>query len=148
MTARVAAGRVRGERPLWKAGLVAVLLSALGNATLYSLCYVTGVIPWSMLSPGRGVSLNPGLVISVSIGGAVAGTLIYAILSRIVNDPVRAFRWSALVILLSSFAAPLSIEKFSIALTIALVLMHVVVAAATVWALTIWKRDLTASASL
>ena len=148
MTARVAAGRVRGDRPLWKAGLVAVLLSALGNATLYSLCYLTGVIPWSMLSPGRGVSLNPGLVVSVSIGGAIAGTLIYAVLAQLVSDPVRIFRWTALVILLMSFAAPLSIEKFSIALTIALALMHVVVAAATVWAITIWKRRPTASASL
>ena len=100
-----------------------------------------------MLSPGRGVSLNPGLVVSVSIGGAIAGTLIYAVLAQLASDPVRIFRWTALVILLMSFAAPLSIEKFSIALTIALALMHVVVAAATVWAITVWKRRPTASVS-
>jgi hypothetical protein len=93
-----------------------------------------------MLSPGRGVSLNPGLVISVSIGGAIAGTLIYALLVRITNNPDRVFRWTALVILVLSFGAPLMMDRFTPDLTVALDLMHVLVAAATVWALTIWRR--------
>lgn len=130
----------RQHRPIWQAGLVALVLAAIGNSILYSICYVTGVIPWNMLSPGRGVSLNPGLVISVSIGGAIAGTLIYALISRMSDEPDRVFRWTALVILVLSFGAPLMMERFTPDLTIALDFMHVVVAAATVWALTIWRR--------
>ena len=117
-----------------------MLLAGLGNAFLYTICYVTGIIPWSMLSPGRGVSLNPGLVISVSVGGVLAGVVIYASLERIVTNPVSAFRWFALVILVLSFGAPLSMQGFTWDLTLALDLMHIVVAAATVWSLTIWKR--------
>ena len=133
---------VRGQarRSIWQAGVVAILLAAIGNSTLYSICYITGVIPWNMLSPGRGVSLNPGLVISVSIGGAIAGTLIYALLVRTTSNPDRVFRWTALVILVLSFGAPLMMERFTPDLTVALDLMHVLVAAATVWALTIWRR--------
>src|SRR5512138_2116739 len=128
------------ERPIWQAALLAVFLAAIGNSFIYSICYITGVIPWSMLSPGRGVSLNPGLVLSVSVGGVLAGTLIYAALARMVSAPAKLFRWLALVILILSFGAPLSMQGFTWDLTLALDLMHVVVAAATVWSLTIWRR--------
>lgn len=140
MTTGAAAPAQSHERPLWQAALIAMLLAGLGNAFVYTVCYATGIIPWSILSPGRGVSLNPGLVITVSVGGVLAGVLIYASLTKFARNPASAFRWLALVILVLSFGAPLSMEGFTWDLTLALYLMHVVVAAATVWALTIWKR--------
>ena len=131
-------GVARSFSPLWKAGLVAAALSALGNGILYAICYVTGIIPWSMLSPGRGVSLTPKLVLSVSVGGSIAGTLIYALLERTSTNPVRTFRHAAVIILALSFGAPFLMGMFTPILAVALSLMHVVVAAATVWALTVW----------
>jgi len=61
------------DRQLAKAALYAALLAAAGNSLVYLICYVTGIIPWNMLSPGRGVSITPRLVIVVSVGGALAG---------------------------------------------------------------------------
>jgi hypothetical protein len=129
----------RARRPLWKAGLLAALLAGAGNFAVYSICYVTGVIPWSMFSPGRGMSLTPRLVIIVSMGAAVAGTFVYALLKGFSN-PARTFGWIALVILLISFAVPLSTNAFTPMLTVALLTMHVIAAVATVWALTVWRE--------
>ena len=123
-----------------KRALLAALIAAVGNSLLYIVCYASGIIPWNMLSPGRGVSITPRLVILVSIGGALVGAVIYELIKRVSPRPVRTFRIIALVLLIVSFSAPLSMEAFTLPLTIALDLMHVVVYAATVWALTIWDR--------
>lgn len=133
-------GVISSERPLWKAGLLAAVLSGIGNTLLYTVCYVIGIIPWSMLSPGRGVSLTPQLVISVSIGGSFGGTLIYALLKRTSSNPVRTFRHAAAIILALSYGVPLLMGMFPAALAVALDVMHTVVAIATVWSLTIWAE--------
>jgi fluoride ion exporter CrcB/FEX len=101
-----------------------------------------------MLSPGRSVSITPRLVILVSIGGALGGALLYEITKRLSSDPVQKFRLAAFLILIASFSAPLAIDTFTRALTIVLDVMHVVVYAATVWALTVWspREPLRASA--
>lgn len=143
MTAAARGARITRERPLWKAALLAVVLAGIGNATLYFICYVAGIIPWSMLSPGRGVSLTPQLVLSVSVGGVLAGTAIYAALLRTSPNPDTTFRWLALIIVILSFGAPLSMQLFTWDLMLALDLMHVVVAAATVWCLTVWREPKT-----
>jgi hypothetical protein len=127
---------------------LAALLSAAGNAFIYAVCYIIGMIPWNMLSPGRGVSITPKLVILVSIGGALVGSILYALLRRFSANPVARFRLYAAAVLLVSFAAPLLIDTFTTPLTIALDLMHVVVYASTVYALTMWAepKRLTATA--
>ena len=128
------------DKQLAKAALYAALLAAAGNSLVYLICYVTGIIPWNMLSPGRGVSITPRLVIVVSVGGALAGALIYMLIRRVASNPVRTFRIVAGVVLLLSFAAPFAIPTFTTALMIALDVMHVVVYLATVWALTVWTH--------
>jgi hypothetical protein len=128
------------DRSLAKAALYAALLAAAGNSIVYVICYLTGIIPWNMLSPGRGVSLTPRLVILVSVGGAIAGALMYALIRRIASNPVRTFRIVAGVVLLLSFTAPFAIPTFTTALMVALDVMHIVVYLATVWALTVWTH--------
>jgi hypothetical protein len=128
------------DRSFLKAALYAALLAAAGNSLVYLICYVTGIIPWNMLSPGRAVSITPRLVILVSVGGALAGALIYALIRRIAPNPVRTFRITAGVVLLLSFAAPFAIPTFTTALMVALDVMHIVVYLATVWALTVWTH--------
>ena len=122
-----------------KRGFIAAVIAAIGNAIVYVIAYASGIIPWNMLSPGRGVSITPRLVILVSIGGALGGALIYAMIERLSSDPVHKFRLTAFLILLVSFAAPYSIETFTRPLMIVLDIMHIVVYAATVWALTVWS---------
>ena len=131
-----------------KRAFVAALIAAIGNAIVYVIAYVSGIIPWNMLSPGRGVSITPRLVILVSIGGALGGALLYGMIKRLSNDPVQKFRLAAFLILIASFSAPLMIETFTRSLTVVLYIMHVVVYAATVWALTVWstRGQVTASA--
>ena len=124
---------------IMKRALAGALIAAIGNAIVYVIAYVTGIIPWNMLSPGRGVSITPRLVILVSIGGALGGALLYQIIKRFSGDPVQKFRLLAFLILIGSFSAPLAIETFTRSLTIVLYIMHVVVYAATVWALTVWS---------
>ena len=135
------------RRSLSKAALIAAFLAATCNSLLYLFYYVTGIIPWSMLSPGRGVSITPRLVFLVSIGGALGGTLLYAIIRRIAPDPVRVFKQVAVVVLILSFIAPLLIDTFTPGLILALDQMHTVVFAATIWALTVWMRPANLRAS-
>lgn len=140
------ASEARGS--LMTRAALASLLSAAGNGFIYMVCYITGIIPWNILSPGRGVSITPKLVTLVSIGGALGGTLIYAILRSVSSNPARRFRVYAAIVLLASFGAPFLIDTFTTSLMIALDLMHVVVYASTVYALTMWRepKQLTASA--
>ena len=132
--------RNESARSLWRAALVAGLLATAGNSLLYVIYYATGIIPWNMLSPGRGVSITPGLVFLVSLGGALGGALLYAIIRRVTVNPERMFRLIAGLVLIMSFAAPFMIDTFTPGLILALALMHVVVFAATVWALTVWSQ--------
>jgi hypothetical protein len=122
-----------------KRGVLGALIAAIGNSIVYLIAYASGIIPWNMLSPGRGVSITPRLVILVSIVGAGIGALVYAMIARLSSDPVHKFRLTAFIILLVSFAAPYSIETFTRPLMIVLDIMHIVVYAATVWALTVWS---------
>jgi len=124
-----------------KRALVGALIAAIGNSIVYVIAYVSGIIPWNMLSPGRGVSITPRLVILVSIGGVLGGALLYGIIKRLSADPVQRFRLLAFLILIVSFSAPLAIDTFTRPLTIVLDIMHVVVYAGTVWALTVWSAQ-------
>jgi len=135
------------QRPILVASLYGALLAAAANTIIYVVCYVTGIIPWNMLSPGRGVSITPRLVILVSLSGALVGALIYAIIRRVSSTPVRTFRIVAALVLLVSFLAPLAIPTFTTSLTIALDVMHTVVYLATVWALTVWTNPWRATAT-
>ena len=125
---------------LMKAAAAGAMLAGAANSLLYLIYYMIGIIPWNMLSPGRDVSITPQLVLAVSIGGALGGALLYAIIRRIAVRPARTFKLVAGVILILSIAAPLTIETFTPGLMLALALLHVVVFASTVWALTVWAE--------
>jgi hypothetical protein len=134
-------------RSIAAATLYGALLAAAGNTIVYLICYVTGIIPWNMLSPGRGVSITPRFVILISLSGALGGALAYALIRKVASNPVRTFRIVAALVLFISFLAPFAIPTFTTSLMIALDVMHVVVYVATVWALTVWTNPWTARAT-
>lgn len=139
--------RRQSRKSLTLAALIGAWLAAACNYLLYLIYYATGIIPWNMLSPGRGVSITPRLVLFVSVGGALGAALLYAIIQRVSTNPVRTFKLVAGVILILSFAAPLMIETFTTSLMLGLDMMHVVVFASTLWAVTVWREGSRVKAS-
>ena len=75
------------------------------------------------------------VVLSTLIGVLAAGA-VYALIARRARDPDRTFTVTAIVALLLSLAAPLSIGFDETAGVITLMLMHVVTAAIVIAALT------------
>jgi hypothetical protein len=140
--------RRQSRRSLTLAALIGAWLAAACNYLLYLVYYAAGIIPWNMLSPGRGVSIRPLLVLFVSVGGALGGALLYAIIEKVSATPVRTFKLIAGVILILSFAAPFMIGTFTTALMVGLDLMHIVVFASTFWALTVWRQGSAVKASV
>jgi hypothetical protein len=131
---------MNSERSIPRATLYAALIAAAANSLVYVICYISGIIPWSMLSPGRGASITPKIVILVSVGGVIAGALIFALIRRVASNAVHSFRLVAGIVLLLSFVAPYLIPTFTLPLMVALDVMHIVVYLATVWALTVWLQ--------
>ena len=90
-------------------------------------------------------------VIVSTLAGVVAGGLVFAVISRFARDPVRTFRIVAVVAVVLSLAAPLSVglqdppeyPGTDAAAVGTLMLMHVLTAAIVVLALT--GRSVTAS---
>jgi peptidoglycan/LPS O-acetylase OafA/YrhL len=68
-------------------------------------------------------------VIVSTLVGVVAAALVYAVIRRVARDPARTFTIVAVVALLLSLAAPLSLGFDETAAVCTLVLMHVLTAA-------------------
>jgi Family of unknown function (DUF6069) len=68
-------------------------------------------------------------VIVSTLVGVVAAALVYAVIKRVARDPARTFTIVAVVALLLSLAAPLSLGFDEAAAVGTLVLMHVLTAA-------------------
>jgi hypothetical protein len=76
------------------------------------------------------IALRP--VIVSTLLGVIAAALVYAVVRRVARDPARTFTIVAVVALLLSLAAPLSLGFDEAAAVGALVLMHVLTAAIVV----------------
>jgi peptidoglycan/LPS O-acetylase OafA/YrhL len=134
-------GRIPVGRIL-RAGLTAAAAAAVINV-LYALL-MRGVLGAS----GDFAPLQPLTVALSTIGGALAATAVFVLLSRFARRPVRPFQLIALVALLLSFVNPFIIigsdsPRFGGATTqtaLALMPMHVVVAALSVWLLSSTAR--------
>jgi uncharacterized protein DUF6069 len=68
-------------------------------------------------------------VIVSTLFGVVAAALVYAVIERVATDPARTFTIVALIALVLSLAAPLSLGFDEAAAVGTLVLMHVLTAA-------------------
>ena len=115
-----------------RGGLAVVASLALNWVVLWLVLTAAPVQPFDALS------VPP--VTLLSAAGAVGATLVYAGLSRRAERPDRTFVRIAIVVLVLSFAPDLALlavdPDATVGGVIALMVMHVTVAASCVWALT------------
>jgi len=113
-------------------------LSMIGNAVLLALVQALEVAP-----DFRALSFPP--VLFLSAVGAVGAVAVYWVLDRRVDQPARTFRRIAAAVLVVSFGPDLALlaadEAATIPGVIALMLMHVVVAAVAVGVLVGWTGE-------
>lgn len=121
------------DTSLLRRGALAIVLAAVGNALLLAAVLASGLV-----APFQALSYPP--VIFLSAVGAVGATLVYALVVRRSATPARIFTRIASAVLVLSFLPDIALLVIDPAATVgavvALMLMHVVVAGAAVWALT------------
>lgn len=133
----------RGEHVAWgrlvPVGLLAAVATAVVNMAVYFVAAAGGAIPQDVVVSGQGPITLP-MAAAASVFGAVAGTIVYAVVGRLARRPVRAFRIVAAAALMLSFAGPFTIPDAPATMVAALLLMHVVAAAVVVGSLTTLAR--------
>ena len=131
-------GRVAWGR-LVPIGLLAALVAVVANALIYLVATTAGAMLQDVVVNGQALITLP-MVVTMSVVGTVAGTVVYTLVGRFARRPVRVFRVVAAVALVLSFAGPLTIPGASAAVVATLLLMHVVAAAVIVGLLTTLAR--------
>ena len=122
------------RRLLWVAPLAAVV-AAIVNAIIFALADAAGLFPDDvLLTSGQPMGLGP--VVSVTIIGVVGAVIVYALIGRFSRRPIRLFTIVAAVVLVLSFASPLSIPGAGAGYIAALELLHITTAAIAVGLLT------------
>lgn len=129
-----AEGRVAWGR-LAPVGLLAALVAAVANAAVYVVAAAAGAMPQEIVVNGQG-PITVSVVAALSAQGAVAATIVYALVGRFARRPVRLFRVVAVVVLVLSLVPPFTITGAPITMILALELMHVVAAVVIVGLLT------------
>ena len=119
-----------GKRLLWATLLTAIVATA-ANALIYAIAEALGAFP-DDVHIASGEPLTVSLVIIGSVFGAVGAGIAFAIIERFASRPVRLFRIVAVVVLILSFATPFTISDAPADMIATLILMHIVVAAASI----------------
>jgi hypothetical protein len=129
-TERIVLGR------LWWSSLLAGLGAAVANVVVYYIVSAAGAIPQTVLIPGMNLPVTVVPVILNSIVPAILAGVLLALLNRFTRRPVRIFRIVAAVLLVLSFANPLTIPGAPLSMILALDFMHIVAATIIVGVLT------------
>ena len=123
--------------------LLAALTAAVANALVYFAASRLGFIPQSVLmpTPSGEHPLTVAPVVVSSVVGAIGAAIVFAIIGLFVRRPVRLFRIVATVVLVLSFAMPLTIPGAPVAMILSLEVMHVAAWAVIVGLLTTMTRQ-------
>lgn len=114
------------ERLLWVGPLAAASV-AIANAVVYVVASALGTMPQDFIVEGSGpITLAP--VVLSSLIGAAGATVVFAVVALLAQRPIRTFRIVAAVVLMLSFATPLTIPGAPLSMILTLELMHVVAA--------------------
>ncbi len=110
---------------IWRNGLIAAVVAAVGNAILYLIGSATGNMPAIMTPMGQPLTLQP--VLLMSIVPLLLATLAYTVLTRII--PARAnliLIIAAVLVFIGFLFGPLQLPGAPTGMIILLELMHVV----------------------
>jgi hypothetical protein len=135
-----------GEGIAWKRLPLAVLLAAataaVANSLIYFAASALGFIPESVLIPTAGGEspLTVGMVVITSVIGAVGAAIVFAGIGIFSRHPVKLFRIVAVVVLVLSFATPLTIPGAPVSMVLSMEVMHVAAWAMIVGLLTTLAR--------
>ena len=118
--------------------LLAALTAAVANALVYFAASGLGFIPQSILvpTPSGEHPLTVAPVAVSSLVGAIGAAIVFAIIGLFARRPVKLFRIVATVVLVLSFAMPLTIPGAPVAMILSLEVIHVVAWAVIVGFLT------------
>jgi hypothetical protein len=121
-----------GKLP-WVA-LLAALTAAVANALVYFAASGLGFIPQSVLvpTPSGEHPLTVAPVVVSSVVGAIGAAIVFAIIGLFAPRPVRLFCIAATVVLVLSFATPLTILGAPVAMILSLKVIHMVACVVTV----------------
>lgn len=126
------------SRSLAVRGGIALALSVIANAGVLLVVQALEIAP-----DFEALTFPP--VLFLSAAGAVGAVVVYWVLDRRVDRPARTFRRIAAAVLVASFVPDLALlavdEAATVPGVIALVAMHVVVAAIAVGVLVGWRDE-------
>lgn len=107
--------------------LLAALAAAVVNVLIYFAASGLGTIPGSILipTPTGEHPLTVALVAVSSVVGAIGAAIVLAIIGLFAPRPIRLFRIVAIIVLVLSFAMPLTIPGAPVAMILSLEVMHV-----------------------
>jgi hypothetical protein len=118
--------QVAFKRLLWVVPLAAVS-AAVANAVVYFVASALGAMPQDFVVQDSGpLTLAP--VVLSSLIGAAGAAVIFTLVALLARRPIRTFRIVAAVVLMLSFATPLTIPEAPLSVILTLELMHVVAA--------------------
>jgi hypothetical protein len=138
------AGERVSLRRLLRVAPLATALAAVANLGVWLLTE-------ALFAPPAGfLPMEPGPVVTFTVAGLLAASLVFAALARFTRRPVTLFRRIALVALVLSVVPNVLLlfdssgamfTEMSVPGVYALMVMHVVAAAVAVWALTTLTRE-------
>jgi hypothetical protein len=117
-----------------KNGAIAGVIGIVINAILYFIGAAMGAFPPTVLNPA-GQPITIVSVITVGLVGAIAGTIGYLILSRIMVQPL-ANRWFvilAVIVLIGMAFTPFTLPGAPTSMIVFLEIMHLVIGGALIY---------------
>jgi hypothetical protein len=144
MTAQTVNTNTTGEAvhygKLVQAALIAAVVAVVLNVVVYFIGSALGTLPESVVVPPANLPITVVPIVMATVMGAVAGTIVYALLGRFTARPVTIFRILGTVVLILSLAQPFIIPNVPLNMVITLDIMHIIAGAVIIYVLTTVAR--------
>jgi hypothetical protein len=117
---------------IWRNGLIAAAVAAVGNAVLFFIGAAMGAFPDTVLTP-MGIPITVVSVIVSSVVGVLLGTLAYTGLNAFTKNPNRWFLILAVLVLVVTAFNPFTLPGAPMLMIVFLELMHLVAGGAAIY---------------
>lgn len=109
---------------------LAALTATAANVTIFLVAQRLGMVTDVPIAQLQNAPMSWWAVAGATFSSVVGGGLVYLLLSRFTRHPVRIFTWTALVVLLLSNVAPLTLDAPP-GMRLTLVVLHVLATVVT-----------------